>query len=203
MTGVPLERLLCLEYPSDPALETESEQFMFGDSVMKAPVLNEGQVTKHVHFPEGENWYSPKLGTLFKGGEEIDLEAPLHTSWYFYKAGSIIPRSLEISRLSTGFFRSLEMMVVPKNGTFTYQYFEDDGVSVAMPESHNIWVFTVTYSGGTQTGEIRVECTHLGRKNSLEGREVRITLPPGFEGGAAIEMDKLDGAVISFSGLYR
>ena len=203
LTGVPLERLLCLEYPSDPALEPESEQFMFGDSVMKAPVLNEGQVTKHVHFPEGENWYSPKLGTLFKGGEEIDLEAPLHTSWYFYKAGSIIPRSLEVSRLSTGFFRSLEMMVVPKNGTFTYQYFEDDGVSVAMPESHNIWVFTVTYSGGTQTGEIRVECTHLGRKDSLEGREVRITLPPGFEGGAAIKMDKLDGSVISFSGLYR
>ena len=203
MTGVPLERLLCLEYPCDSALELESEQFMFGDSVLKAPVLNEGQVTKHVHFPEGENWYSPKLGTLFKGGEKIDLEAPLHASWYFYKAGSIIPRSLDVSRLKTGFFKSLEMMVVPKNGTFTYEYFEDDGVSVVSPESHNRWVFTVTYSGGTQKGEIKAKCEHLGRKDTLEGREVRITLPPGFEGGAVIEMDKLDGSVISFSGIYR
>ena len=203
LTGVPLERLLCLEYPSDSSLVPDSEQFMFGDSVMKAPVLNEGQVTKHVHFPEGDNWYSPKLGTLFKGGEEIDLETPLHASWYFYKAGSIIPRSLEVSRLRTGFFKSLEMMVVPKNGTFTYEYFEDDGVSAVSSESHNRWVFTVTYNGGTQKGEIKTVCEHLGRKDTLEGREVRITLPPGFEGGAVIEMSKLDGSVISFSGLYR
>ena len=202
LTGVPLERLLCLEYPSDHALEHETEQFMFGDSVMKAPVLNEGQVTKHVRFPEGDNWYSPKLGTLFNGGEEFDLEAPLHTSWYFYKAGSVIPRSCEISRLTTGFFKALELMVIPKDGTFTYEYFEDDGISVESPESHNIWTFTVTYSSGAQKGEIKARCAHLGGKESLKGREVRITLPPGFEGGAVLEMSRLDGAVLGFSGIY-
>lgn len=202
LTGVPLERLLCLEYPSDHALEPETEQFIFGDSVMKAPVLNEGQVTKHVRFPEGDNWYSPKLGTLFNGGEEIDLEAPLHTSWYFYKAGSVIPRSCEISRLTTGFFKALELMVIPKDGTFTYEYFEDDGISVESPESHNIWTFTVTYSSGAQKGEIKARCAHLGSKDSLKGREVRITLPPGFEGGAVLEMSRLDGAVLTFSGIY-
>ena len=201
-TGVPLERLLCLEYPQDPALLPETEQFMFGSCVMKAPVLNEGQDKKRVHFPAGDDWYSPHGGNLYKGGTDADLDCPLDKTWYFYKAGSVIPEDELQERLRSGFFRSLHLLVVPKDGSFTYEYFEDDGVSVLKPESHNRWLFTVTYSSRTGRGEFMAKALDLGRKDALEGRNVRMMAPNGFDGNEIIAMKDLDGAVFRFSGKY-
>ena len=201
-TGVPLERPLCLEYPSDSALEPDAGQFMFGSGVMKAPVLDEGMTTVHVRFPSGDDWYSPLEGRLFRGGDEADLDAPLERTWYFYRAGSVIPRTEDIGKLTTGFFRNLDMMVLPADGTFTYGYFEDDGVSAESEDSRNIWRFTVTYSASEGRGEVRVHGAGLGRKDALGGRTVRILLPEGFSGGGSVDMDGLDGSVFRFSGKY-
>lgn len=202
VTGAPLERLLCLEYPADPALSPDMEQFMFGRSVMKAPVLNEGQTNVHVVFPAGSIWYSPALKKSFRGGTDTVLDTPLDRTWYFYKAGSIVPRSCEVTRLTSGFFRNLEFIVLPCDGTFMFDYHEDDGESVGTQDNHNIWTFTVTYSSRTGSGSMSVACTHRGSKTPLEDRNVRITLPEGFEGGKSVALDELDGLAIAFSGHY-
>ena len=201
-TGAPLERLLCLEFPADPALKPDMEQFMFGRSVMKAPVLNEGQNSVHVVFPAGAVWYSPALGKSFRGGSDTVLDAPLDRTWYFYRSGSVIPRSCEVSRLTTGFFRSLEFMVLPSDGTFTYDYHEDDGVSVETPENHNIWRFTVRYSSRKGSGTLSVACTHRGSGTPADDRSVRISMPEGFDGGRTVTTAGLDGLTMSFSGNY-
>ena len=202
LTGAPLERLLCLEFPADASLRPDMEQSMFGRGVMKAPVLNEGQDSVHVVFPAGSVWYSPVLGKSFRGGSETVLDAPLERTWYFYKSGSIIPRSREASRLTTGFFPSLEFVVLPAEGTFTYDYHEDDGVSVLAPENHNVWTFTVTYSSRKRSGTLSVACTHRGSRTPSGNRSVRITLPEGFEGGMSITTDGLDGLTLAFGGDY-
>ena len=201
-TGVPLERPLCLEYSSDSAIRPDIEQFMFGSSVMKAPVLNEGENVKHVRFPSGDDWYSPHDGRLFRGGDETDLDAPLERTWYFYKAGSIIPRTEDTGKLTSGFFRNLDMMVLPTDGTFTYEYVEDDGVSVVSEGSCNRWRFSVTYDEQAGKGDVRVQAVSLGRKDALEGRSVRMMVPEGFEGTEIIAMKDLDGTVFRFSGKY-
>ena len=201
-TGVPLERPLCLEYPSDLAIRPDIEQFMFGSCVMKAPVLNEGETSKFIHFPAGDGWYSPHTGRLFRGGDDADLETPLEKTWYFYKAGSIIPRTEDAGKLTSGFFRNLDMMVIPRDGSFMSEYFEDDGVSVESESGCNSWRFSVTYSAPEGKGEIRVQAVSLGRKDALEDRKVRILLPEGFMGGKTVAVKDLDGAVFRFSGKY-
>lgn len=201
-SGAPLERLLCLEYPDDNNLSPQTEAFMFGDSVLKAPVLREGQRTKNVVFPQGDNWYSPKLGRLFRGGQCVDFDAPLDVFWYFYKVGSVIPISLKIAKLETGYFPKLCMFIVPKDGYFSFDYFEDDGVSTVTEKSHNIWTLDVKYCKDTGCGQVTVRLSHLGDKKSLKGRTTRVSFPKGFEGDVEVETEKLDGVVVPFSGHF-
>ena len=202
LTGEPMERLVVLEYPADPALEPAQETFMFGRSVLKAPVLNQGETQKTVRFPQGDDWYSPSLGKLIAGGTQKAFDTPLDTTWYFYRTGSIIPMSNEICKLTTGFFRNLNMSVLPKNGEFTFTYFEDDGVSEITDGSHNIWKFTVSYDEGTSKGAVRVNLKHCGNPKTLRNRNITISFPKGFEGGLTFSADAFDGATIPFSGSY-
>ena len=202
LTGEPLERLLLLEYPQDDTIDPAEQAFLFGRSVLKAPILNQAEITKTVRFPSGDNWYSPRLGRLLCGGTEKSFNAPLDTTWYFYKTSSIIPLSEKPGKLTTGFFPSLRMLVLPENGEFVFTYFEDDGVSEITEGNHNEWEFRVSYDETAKTGSVRVVLKHCGNREALKGRKFTIAFPEGFEGNCVFSAEALDGAVIPFSGNY-
>lgn len=202
-SGAPIERLLMLEYPEDKHISANDQEYMFGDSVLKAPVVNENQFEKFVYFPERDDWYSPRSKVLFHGGESKTFKTPLDTTWYFYKAGSIIPKIIEASKLKTGFFNSLQMNIFPKNGVFEFEYFEDDGQSILTDNSHNIWNFKTTYDFVSKTGVVDVKCNHCGNISTIEGRTWTVVFPEGFVGKADLKMSESDGTQIRFSGEYK
>jgi hypothetical protein len=104
-TGLPLSRHLILHYPSDPRAVRTSDQMMFGDDLLVAPVLSEGATSRRVYLPRGkwiELWrsapYRPARGTVqlhraevVAGGRELDVAAPLDEVPVFVKAGAVIP----------------------------------------------------------------------------------------------------------------
>ncbi|MEM8987945.1 MAG: hypothetical protein AAGC95_14610, partial [Pseudomonadota bacterium] len=45
-----------LNYPDDPDTWDLSDQYMLGDSLLVAPILEEGADSRPVYFPEGD-WY--------------------------------------------------------------------------------------------------------------------------------------------------
>ncbi|MDE6182737.1 MAG: glycoside hydrolase family 31 protein, partial [Eubacteriales bacterium] len=55
--GLPIFRPMIMEFQNDMKLINNKEQFMFGDSILIAPVLYEGETNKLVYLPEG-NWYN-------------------------------------------------------------------------------------------------------------------------------------------------
>ncbi len=202
LSGKPMERLLCLEYPNDANISADIEESMYGDSVLKAPVVNEGQTEKEVYFPEGDNWYCPIDGKLYRGGTRHVFKTPLERTWYFYKEGGVVPRAVVLGKLRTGYFSDLGFFVVPKDGHLSYEYFEDDGTSVLSEDSHNIWKVDVDYDSKQEKGRIVLNCSHLGSADSLKGRIFSITLPDGFEGEASVPAEKADGSVFPFSGKF-
>lgn len=202
LSGRPMERLLCLEYPNDPNLSADIEESMYGDSILKAPVVNQAQVEKEIYFPEGDNWYCPIDGKLYKGGTSMVFKVPLKRTWYFYKAGNVVPRSLTVDKLRTGYFKDLEFFIVPKAGHFSYEYFEDDGTSMLQDGSHNLWKVDVDYDSEKCKGRVYISCTHLGSSESLKGRVFHVQLPKGFEGAKSFAVDKADGSEILFSGKF-
>jgi alpha-glucosidase (family GH31 glycosyl hydrolase) len=91
-TGMPIVRSLVFQYPNDQKVSDMWDEYMFGDSLLVAPVVNAGETSRSVYLPEG-NWLDYNDGkTLHHGGGTITAVAPLNTIPLFVREGAIIPR---------------------------------------------------------------------------------------------------------------
>jgi alpha-glucosidase len=72
--GLPLIRPLFMEYPLDPSLETVGDEFLFGSSLLVAPVLDPGVRERLVSFPQGK-WYPFAGGDPLSGSQKASLPA--------------------------------------------------------------------------------------------------------------------------------
>lgn len=91
-TGLPLMRYLPIEAPEDPRAWQEEQSFFLGPHFLVAPVVEPGATTRTVYLPPGE-WVDYWRGTLYAGGQEVTVPAPLEASGppVFARAGAIIP----------------------------------------------------------------------------------------------------------------
>jgi alpha-glucosidase (family GH31 glycosyl hydrolase) len=90
--GMPVVRAMPLVYPDDPVVADMSNQYMYGDALLVAPVITQSATSRSVYLPAG-NWYNynDKL-TRIAGGQTITAAAPLDVIPRYVKAGAIIPR---------------------------------------------------------------------------------------------------------------
>lgn len=72
-TGEPIVRCMEYEFPNQ-GFETVTDQFMLGDSILVAPVLEKGVLTRMVKLPHGE-WYD-NYGIKYRGGTIAEVSAP-------------------------------------------------------------------------------------------------------------------------------
>lgn len=89
--GIPVARSLYMHYPNDVNTISIKDQFLLGDRVMVAPILDSGAVNRTVYFPAG-TWYDFWAGTIAATGPTtISISAPLNHLPIFVKEGSILP----------------------------------------------------------------------------------------------------------------
>ena len=89
--GAPLVRPLDFEFGGRGEYDGVSDEYMWGPSVLVAPVMTEGTVSRNVIFPKGADWvdmYRP--ATLYRGGSSADISAPLSEIPHFARNGSYI-----------------------------------------------------------------------------------------------------------------
>jgi alpha-glucosidase (family GH31 glycosyl hydrolase) len=91
-TGMPMMRPLALRWPEwDPGW-TMTDEYLLGDRIVVAPVVQEGATTRRVRLPAGT--FYPLLGgaavTLAEGGGETTVDAPLEELPAFVPAGTIL-----------------------------------------------------------------------------------------------------------------
>jgi alpha-glucosidase len=75
-SGKPLLRHLMLVFPDDPETWNLSDQFMIGESLLVAPVLEQGAKTRSVYFPAG-TWFNVWTGESVQGGQRLTVDAPI------------------------------------------------------------------------------------------------------------------------------
>ncbi len=85
-TGVPIARPMWLHAPGDAEAAKRDQQWMLGDDVLVAPVVDEGATERAVWFPEGR-WVHPETGERFTGPGEAKVAAPLDRLPYFFREG--------------------------------------------------------------------------------------------------------------------
>lgn len=73
-TGEPVVRCMEYEFPNQ-GFETVTDQFMLGDTILVAPVMEKGALTRAVKLPTGD--WQDSNGTNYKGGTTVEISAPL------------------------------------------------------------------------------------------------------------------------------
>jgi alpha-glucosidase len=84
--GLPAQRALFLHYPDDRETFTIQDQFLYGEDVMVAPVIEAGAVMRRVYLPKGE-WRHVWSGQDYAPGWH-DVTAPIGEPPVFYRPGS-------------------------------------------------------------------------------------------------------------------
>jgi alpha-glucosidase len=89
-TGAPLMRPLFWAFEDHPSFDEVDDQFMLGDALLVAPVLQEGMESRKVQFPPGV-WYSYRNDHQFEGPGEVDFPTTLDEIPLFVRGGYILP----------------------------------------------------------------------------------------------------------------
>lgn len=173
--GIPVMRPLVLNYPNDSKTRECNGEFMIGDHILVAPVMEQGARQKLVYLPE-ENWYDYWTGEKKEGGQYFVREADLDLCPVYVKEGSIIPGLKECSSLDKREKETLILDVYAGSGE--YVHYQDDGESFAYREGgFNKYRFCV--EGNQVSGKIE----HLGYENLYQkfiisfhdGKETKMT----------------------------
>lgn len=143
------QRALMMDFRNDRKVWDINDEFMFGRSILVAPVL-EAQYTSEkvtswsmsglsgvdftqpketrLYLPAGTQWYDWYTNELLKGGAEYTRETSIGRIPAFVKAGSILPIGPDVQYSTEKPWDELEIRVYAgQNGTFTLYEDEFDG----------------------------------------------------------------------------
>jgi alpha-glucosidase len=85
--SLPLLHPMLLHYPNDSNCYNLKTQFMFGEDIMVAPVLEKGATSVPVYFPKG-NWEHVLTHQFYQGPGYFSVQAPLGIIPFFIKEKS-------------------------------------------------------------------------------------------------------------------
>jgi alpha-glucosidase len=124
-TGIPLMRPMFLEFPSNPNLETNGTEFMFGRDLLVAP-KNWPFIEKpyEIALPEGE-WYDYWKGEKLAGEENVKVDPPMQTLPVYVRAGAIIPTQAIVQFVGEQPEGPLDLRVYPGKNCAGDLYLDD------------------------------------------------------------------------------
>ena len=90
----PIIRPTFYDFPDDAQCFADSDDFMLGDALLVAPVVECGATSRSVYLPEGPTaWFDFATGQRYEGGRVHLIAAPLSKLPLFAKSGAAIPVS--------------------------------------------------------------------------------------------------------------
>jgi alpha-glucosidase len=128
--ATPIQTPLSYYWQDDPEALTNSTEYMFGEFLLVAPIVEEGQTERTLYLPKG-SWYDFYTNTLVKGGRYITVDVQADKIPLFVKAGAIIPLAKVVQ--STMFYHPKELelraYLPTKKGKTVSVLHEDDGIT--------------------------------------------------------------------------
>ncbi|WP_291635270.1 glycoside hydrolase family 31 protein [Clostridium sp.] len=128
----PMIRPTFYNYEKDKKTFEECDDFMLGDDMLVASVVEPGQFNRKVYLPKNEDgWYDYHTGLWFEGGQKITIPAPIDYAPLLIKAGAIIPVNDAKITFETKSKDERGFMLFPTKGTGESEYslYEDDGLT--------------------------------------------------------------------------
>jgi alpha-D-xyloside xylohydrolase len=118
-------RPLVMDFPADTRARTLTDEFLFGPSLLVAPVVHYKQRSREVYLPGATPWYNLWTGRLV-ASPTIEADAPYDDTPVFVRAGSILPLGPDIQYIGERPEDPITLhLYTGADGTFTL--YEDQG----------------------------------------------------------------------------
>ncbi len=176
--GVPVMRAMVIDFADDPSCLTLDRQYMFGDNILVAPILNEDGIAQY-YVPEGK-WTDIITGKVFEGGKWYT-----HKCSYFEIPALAKPNSI----IAYGDFGSDVEYDYLNNAVFTI-YELEDGKTATAPiydtEANKVFELTATRSGNI------IECSYTDTDKAftvkIANTDKEVKVNPSCGGKVIIEL---------------
>lgn len=156
--GTPIARPLFMADPGDDTLRTIDDEFMVGDSILAAPVLEAGATERRVYLPRGV-WYELDTGKLIDGAQYVTTPAPLERFPVYVRAGKVIPMWPVLQYVGETRLAETRLRVYAGSGETTL--YEDAGEGLAYKQGEYRWLyFTCKF---LPSGQFAIEWRRAGQ----------------------------------------
>ncbi|MBZ4042220.1 glycoside hydrolase family 31 protein [Flavobacterium hibisci] len=190
-----LMRPLIMDFNYDAAAVSQAYQYMFGKSLLIAPVTAP-EVTKwNVYLPKQNGWYDFWTGKRFEGGQTIQFPVTLDKIPVFVKEGSIVPIGNVIQNTKAKQDELEIRIYAGKDASFTFYNDEGDnynyekGKYIEIPITWNEKNQSLTigkqigsYNGETKTYTMNIvwisakQKSDIPKKVKYTGKEILIKM---------------------------
>lgn len=133
-SGIPAMRHLALEFPKDERTYEIEDEFMLGDALLVAPVLEDYVTSRKVYLPEGE-WYDLFTAEKFEGGREYEISLTEAHCPVFLRKGACLPLNLKGGKLCSDVGNRLdgyEELTFLVSGKGSYTFKDDLGNEISL-----------------------------------------------------------------------
>lgn len=159
-SGAPMIRSLFLYSQEDPRALEREEEFLFGEHLLVAPVLQPDLGKLDVYLPKGR-WYAYQSGKLYEGQQTASFETQADRIPAFVKAGAVIPNYPVQQYAGERQFEAISLQVYYGEGRS--ELYEDAGEGYGYREGqYSLRTFTAKPSAGAfaleqgQEGQLQV-----------------------------------------------
>lgn len=138
-TGIASVRAMALEFCNDENLFDIDDQFMLGNALLVAPVLEDYTEFRKVYLPEG-TWYDLFTGEKYAGGGYEDVEITPEHCPVFLRENTCVPLNLTGGELcsdvgnSTDKYEELTFLI---SGKGSYDFIDDLGNEISFEWDKN------------------------------------------------------------------
>jgi alpha-glucosidase len=181
--GWPIFRPLLFHYPSDSTARSVSDQVLFGQDLLVAPVYRPGINARAVYLPDGV-WYERSTGRRLTGLSSVIAQADLTAVPIYTRGGAVVPMGPILQHTDERPLDPLTLEIYTDSaGSAGGVLYEDDGHSFEYERGD--WCLTrYTYtSAGADGGTLVSE-----RTGAFEPppRAVEVRVHTGVDGGLSL-----------------
>ena len=154
LKGTPITRPLFFNYQDDIKALDINDEYMVGDSLLVAPILNKDTNSRIVYFPKGK-WINYFTKEVYEGNKEYIVNLNIEQLGLYIKDNSIIPLYENLMHIDKKNIDTLTIRIFGDNAST--EIYEDDGDSTDyLDGKYNL--YKVKYSKGVLT----LNTTHKG-----------------------------------------
>lgn len=138
--GLPMLRALFVEFPDDPGSWQIDDEYLYGSSLLVAPLFHENETSRNVYLPPG-TWIDYQTGKAYNGGWQ-QIESGKIPAVILVRDGAVLPHIALAQSTAQMDWSKMDLAVFAKNTTTVKGF-------ICLPRENILHEISLTKSGNT------------------------------------------------------